>query len=119
MNCQCIIIPIIMIFIVLLFIGDNNYRMEGFLGCPTVPNTSKLNYLGPRNNINIDKMCSDKDESKWVKWPCFWRNNYQKSLPSDIGGEKLYEDMKTVGYHEPFKYDGVYEVRNADNNQCL
>jgi hypothetical protein len=119
MNCQCFIIPIIMIFIILLFIGDNNIRKEGFIGCPVVPNTSKVNYLGPINNINIDEMCTTGDgNQKWVPWSCFWRKNYQKSIPDGVGGETLYNDMKTFGYHEPFKYDGVYEVRN-ETNKCV
>ena len=109
-----------MIFLLLLFVNNDNLRQnfkEGFFGCNRVPGTAKYDYQGPYLNNYVDKMCSDKSEDapynedkKWLKWPCYWRSNYSKPLPEDIGGEGLYKEMKNVGYHEPFKFDGVWSL---------
>ena len=110
-NCQGLLIPIIMIFVILLFTGDNFRTVkENFFGCASVPGTQKTAYLGPQKNFNIDEMCKNPEEKKWVPWPCYWRENYNKTLPEGIGGSGLYEEMKGVGYHEPFKYDGIYTI---------
>jgi hypothetical protein len=112
-NCQGLLIPIIMIFVVLLFTGDNFRAVkENFFGCASVPGTQRLQYFGPRKNFNIDEMCNNPKEKKWIPWPCYWRKNYNKTLPEGIGGSGLYDEMIDVGYHEPFKYDGVYTITN-------
>ena len=60
-NCQGLLIPIIMIFVVLLFAGDNFRKVtENFFGCASVPGTPQTQYLGPNKNFNIDEMC------KWL-----------------------------------------------------
>ena len=112
MNCQSLLIPIIMIFVVLLFTGDNFRKVK-----ENVPGTQKTAYLGPQKNFNIDEMCKNPEEKKWVPWPCYWRENYNKTLPEGIGGSGLYEEMKGVGYHEPFKYDGIHTITN-DGYKC-
>ena len=112
MNCQCLLIPIIMIFVVLLFTNDNLIN-ETFLGCPIVPNTDKINYLGPKKNFNVDEMC--KEDDKYLSWKCYWRKNHSKPLVEGVGGNSLYNDMKNVGYHEQFKYDDVFNVCNQNN----
>ena len=113
MRCQILIIPMIIILLVLLF-DYTNLRIlkEPFLGCPIAPNTPKIDYKGPLDNFNIDNMCKE-EQKKYLTWPCFWRKHYNKSLPDNIGGEELYNNMKNVGYHQPFKYDGVYDLQNC------
>ena len=109
-----------MIFVIMLFSQDNiriNF-LEQFIGCNVVPNTPTDKYLGPRTNFNIDEMCNNEEEKKWIQWPCYWRKNYNKFQPKDIGGEGLYNEMKNVGYHEPFKYDGIYEMNNVKGVKC-
>lgn len=120
MNCQCLLIPLIMIFVILVFTNDNFRTItENFFGCASVPGSEQTQYLGPIKNFNIDEMCVNPEEKKWIQWPCYWRENYQKTLPKNVGGSGLYEEMKEYGYHEPFKYDGVYNVNgNGNGMQC-
>ena len=118
-NCQVFLIPIIMIMILLLFTGDNMRKIkENFLGCSNVPNVPSTNNIDPNNTFfDIDKMCKNPEEKKWVPWPCWWRQNQNKTAPVSVGGSGLYEEMKDVGYHEPFKYDGVYTL-SKQGDKC-
>lgn len=104
---------LLMIYIIYRYYKNNVYEgMTGSLVYPNyVPNTSMKFY----DNIipfDIDYMCQDKKENRYLGWPCWWRKNASNYCVKYPKIEKRFENYLR---NTPLKYDGIWD-KKCDND---
>ena len=39
--------------------------------------------------------------------------NYNKSFSKFVGGQRIHDEMKDLAYQDPFKFDGVWSIKES------